>query len=89
MFIVEMMIPDAVATPRPEAKAHRFLSVSLSVDADRPWMVEIESKDGVTNTVFHAEVPLESLETIVAVSQRLRDLEEARSQPKKSSDFAL
>lgn len=69
MHTLEIHIQDCVVHPRPIGREHKFLSATLSIDADHPFIVDMEVRDG-DDRVFAAEIPLDAIgDMMVAVAR--------------------
>ena len=72
MHDITLTIRDCVVHPKPVAKSHRFLSATLEVSNESPYLAELTVRD-TGDLVFQAEIPVEALgDLMLAASEMVR-----------------
>jgi hypothetical protein len=72
MHTLEIRILDCVVHPRPVGREHKFLSATLAVASDHPFLIEMTVKDG-DDRVFAAELPLDAISDIHVAACQMAD----------------
>lgn len=72
MHDISLIIRDCVVHPKPVAKSHRFLSATLEVSSESPYLAELTVRD-TGDLVFQAEIPVEALgDLMLAAGEMVR-----------------
>lgn len=65
MHSLTLAIQEAVAHPVRPDKPHRRMTLEIHHDFDDPTYLKIECRDPIEGTVFSAEVPVDTLRTLL------------------------
>ena len=74
---IKVTVPGCVEVPK-SSEPHKPLPLTLWVEADHPYLVEIEVRDEDDKVVLRADVDLDALEDAVAVARGIARRNERR-----------
>lgn len=70
MHTLDVHIQDCVVHPRPRGREHKFLSATLSICAEHPYIIEMTVRDG-DDRVFEAELPLDAIGDMLVAAWKM------------------
>lgn len=70
MHTLDVHIQDCVVHPRPQGREHKFLSATMSICAEHPYLIEMTVKDG-DDRVFEAELPLDAIGDMLVAAWKM------------------
>lgn len=74
---IKITVPGCVEIPK-ASEAHKPLPLTLWVEADHPYLVEIEVRDEDDKVVMRADLDLDSLEDAVTIARSIATRNERR-----------
>lgn len=72
MHTLEIHIQDCVVHPRPEGREHKFMSATLSLSSEHPYLIEM-TVQYQGDRVFAAELPLDAIGDMLVAALKMQE----------------